>query len=109
RLTNLAQGDQRIRIIRQENAGPGAARNRGFESSGGRYICLLDSDDMIEPTYLEKCMWFLDSNQEFAFCNSQSVVFGDQQHLWTQGFGRGKEHLRANSGPPISLVRRGAF
>lgn len=109
RLAEVASRDPRIRVIRQENAGPGAARNTAFEASNGRYVFLLDSDDMVEPTYIEKCVWFLESNPEFAFCNSYSVVFGEEQYLWTRGFERNKEHVHANSGPPISLVRREAY
>ena len=109
RLAGVAEKDPRIKVLRQVNAGPGAARNTSFRNTTGRYVCLLDSDDMVEPTYLEKCVWFLDSNPEFAFCNSQSVVFGDQEYLWTTGFERGKAHLQANSGPPISVIRRTAY
>jgi glycosyltransferase involved in cell wall biosynthesis len=109
RLAEVAAKDERIKLIRQENAGPGAARNAACRKATGRYVCLLDSDDMVEPTYLEKCAWFLDSNSEFAFCNAYSVVFGDQQYLWTKGFERGKAHLQANSGPPISVIRRSAY
>lgn len=109
RLANIAAKDQRIKVIRQTNAGPGAARNTAFRSATGRYICMLDSDDMVEPTYLDKAVWFLDSNPEFAFCNSYSVVFGEQEYLWTTGFERGKAHLQANSGPPISVIRRSAY
>lgn len=109
RLAQLAAKDDRIKVIRQTNAGPGAARNTGFRNASGRYLCLLDSDDMAEPTYLDKAVWFLDSNPEFAFCNSYSVVFGEQEYLWTLGFERGKAHLQANSGPPISVIRRSAY
>jgi glycosyltransferase involved in cell wall biosynthesis len=109
RLKEVASKDPRITVFRQENAGPAAARNTGFRNSSGRYVCLLDSDDLIESTYLEKCVWFLESNPEFSFCNTYSVVFGDQRYLWTTGFERGKDHLRANSGPPISVIRREAF
>lgn len=109
RLAAIAAQDVRIKVYRQTNSGPAAARNTAFRNTVGRYVCLLDSDDMIEPTYLEKCVWFLDSNPEFAFCNSYSVVFGDQEYLWTTGFERGKAHLQANSGPPISVIRRSAF
>ncbi|MEO6544185.1 MAG: glycosyltransferase family A protein, partial [Nitrospiraceae bacterium] len=109
RFAKVEAKDERIKVIRQTNAGPGVARNTAFRSASGRYICLLDSDDMVEPTYLEKCVWFLDSNPEFAFCNSYSVVFGDQEFLWTTGFERGKAYLQANSGPPISVIRRSAY
>jgi glycosyltransferase involved in cell wall biosynthesis/GT2 family glycosyltransferase len=108
-LFQLTSGDSRIKVIRQDNAGPSAARNRAFENSRGRYVCILDSDDMIESTYLEKCTWFLDSNPEFSFCNTYSVIFGDQEYLWTQGYERNKDFLKANSGPPISVVRRDAY
>lgn len=109
RLELVASQDKRVKVLRQENAGPGAARNTGFNASTGRYIALLDSDDMLEPTYLEKCVWFLESNPEFSFCNSYSVVFGEQCFLHAVGFETGKRHVVANTGPPISVVRRTAY
>ncbi|MHB8139508.1 MAG: glycosyltransferase [Smithellaceae bacterium] len=109
RLTGVAARDERIKIIRQTNAGPGAARNTAFRNTSGRYVCLLDSDDMVEPTYLEKCVWFLDSNPEFAFCNTYSVLFGDREFLLSAGFETGKIHLKKNIGPPISVIRRTAY
>ncbi len=109
RLAEVAEKDQRIVVICQSNAGPSAARNTSFQNTVGRYVCLLDSDDSIEPTYLEKCVWFLDSNSEYAFCNAYSVIFGDEECLLTAGFERGVAYLSANSGPPISVIRRGAY
>ena len=37
--------DPRVRVLRQENAGPAAALNRAFGESRGDYIALLDHDD----------------------------------------------------------------
>lgn len=109
RLRAVQADDARVKVIVQANAGPAAARNTAFRHSSGRYICLLDSDDMLEPTFIEKCIWFLESNPSFGFCNTWSVNFGDQEFLWQVGFERGTSHLHTNSGPPISVIRREAF
>lgn len=46
--------DERIRILHQENAGGGAARNLGILDARGQYIALLDSDDLFLPEKLER-------------------------------------------------------
>jgi len=38
-----------FKVIRQENAGPAAARNRGFAESKGEFIHFFDSDDIAAP------------------------------------------------------------
>lgn len=108
-LEQAEKADGRIRVSRQVNQGPSAARNKAFNMASGRYLCLLDSDDLLEPTFLEKAIWFLESQPAFAFCNSWSVYFGKQEFLNTGGFERGKEFIKANSGPPISVIRQEAF
>lgn len=42
-----------ITVIRQPNAGPGAARNRGAARASGDYLVFLDSDDLWFPWTLE--------------------------------------------------------
>lgn len=39
----------RIRLLEQENAGPGAARNKGAVSAAGNWLAFLDSDDLWAP------------------------------------------------------------
>ena len=42
----LSNYDQRISVIRQENRGPAAARNRGIQESNGEFLTFLDADDL---------------------------------------------------------------
>lgn len=45
--------DSRIRVINQENAGQGFARNAGIDAAGGEYVSFVDADDTIEKNMLE--------------------------------------------------------
>lgn len=45
--------DDRIRYFEKENGGVSSARNFGIKHSRGEYITFIDSDDWVEPNYLE--------------------------------------------------------
>lgn len=53
-LKEYWQKDSRVRVIEQQNAGAGAARNAGMRVASGQYLSFLDSDDFFEPNMLEK-------------------------------------------------------
>ena len=55
-------GDARVRLIRQPNAGPGAARNRGISEAGGELLAFLDADDEWTPEFLSECVRTLDGH-----------------------------------------------
>lgn len=41
-------------VFRQENAGPGAARNKGIELASSEYITFIDHDDFVSRKYIEE-------------------------------------------------------
>lgn len=58
--------DPRIRFVRQENRGGGAARNTGIDAARGRLVAFLDSDDEFLPHHLERMRGLLATGQETA-------------------------------------------
>lgn len=52
-LAEYAAADGRVRVISQENSGPGHARNVGMDAASGEYLYFFDCDDWCEPQLLE--------------------------------------------------------
>jgi glycosyltransferase involved in cell wall biosynthesis len=71
-LEQLQPYSKRIKIISQQNAGTGAARNRGIAEARGKYIALLDHDDLWESAKLAAQVEFLERYPE---CSGVSVPY----------------------------------
>ncbi len=71
--------DDRIRLIRQLNAGVSAARNRGADLSTSPWIAFLDADDWWECDFLQKCAELYERYPEaILFGTNQSFDNGDK-------------------------------
>lgn len=71
--------DARFRYVRQQNAGPAAARNNALRLSRGTYIQLLDADDKLAPAKLELHATFLDSHPDVDVVYSLATYFRTEE------------------------------
>ena len=53
----LALEDPRVTVIHTPNGGPSSARNAGLDTDTGDFVTFIDSDDTVDPRYIE---WLLD-------------------------------------------------
>jgi succinoglycan biosynthesis protein ExoW len=62
---------QAVTVIKQPNAGPGAARNRGLDHvpSGTGFVAFIDSDDEWTPEHLSNALTALDDELDFYISN----------------------------------------
>lgn len=68
--------DRRIRLLRQPNAGPSAARNHGMRAARGSFFAFLDSDDQWLPTFLEHQLGVFDAHPETALVTTTAYDLG---------------------------------
>lgn len=88
-LEEYARKDARIKVITQPNAGAGAARNRGMDAAGGKYLSFLDADDFFEPVMLEHAYEAAEQNR------ADFVVYKSDQY-----------HTEENKYVPVSWAVR---
>lgn len=72
----------RTQVIHAPHAGLAAARNLGIANAAGEYLCALDADDRLDPTYFEKAVAVLDGDPSLAFVSCWLRTFGDEEWDW---------------------------
>jgi len=73
----LATVSDQVRVLIQENRGPGAARNLGIQNAVGEYVTFLDSDDIWFPWTLEIYERAIREASRPAFVSGCGIAFTD--------------------------------
>lgn len=74
-VQRIQQADKRIRLFKNVyNSGAAISRNHGLREAKGKWIAFLDSDDLWEPTKLEKQVRFMEENgYVFSYTSYQEI------------------------------------
>ena len=84
-LQEYAEKDQRIRIINQENKGQSAARNAGLDVAKGEYIAFVDSDDVVNPRFLEILYTAAENTGSEVVCCGFGKIYDGQESFIKKG------------------------
>ena len=75
RLQQLAEVEARLRVFRQQNGGPAAARNRGISASCAPLVAFIDADDRWHPGKLQAQLALHERHPRLA------MSFTDYRHV----------------------------
>jgi glycosyltransferase involved in cell wall biosynthesis len=73
---DCAAADQRVRVIKQRNAGAAAARNAAIACAAGDYFALLDADDLWMPDFLAAQLAILAANPDVDIVSANAINLG---------------------------------
>lgn len=102
-----ARTDQRIRLISQTNAGPGAARNRGVAEAQGEIIAMLDADDAWDAGYLAENVRLFDEYGSSVACITWAMLEfpAKRSSVWRwEQAGIPEGRFRLNPQTPVTMM-----
>ena len=86
---DLVAADPRVRLHRMSrNGGPAAARNHGLDLAKGRYVAILDSDDLYHPERLKRLVTICDTVEADMIADDLIIFDDDNLTAPTSFFGR---------------------
>lgn len=89
-----------VRLVRQDNCGPSAARNTGLRNCKTSYVTFLDADDRLLPAALESGLACIAARPECAF------VSGGYRYISESGRPLGPDRFKPIEGDAhLALLR----
>lgn len=101
-----ARKDSRFQVVHQSNQGVACARNQGLDLAKGEYVAWVDSDDWIEPDYLQVL-----SDALYGEHADMSIEFGTADTSVVCGTDIVRRHLLGHFGYALwsTLARKGLY
>lgn len=85
-----AQKDSRIKVIHKNNRGLSSARNAALDCFKGDFVCFIDSDDYIEPNYVETLLTLQRKNNadlvicEYDYAERDGSLYEHKKIPWNR-------------------------
>src|SRR6185369_12123951 len=96
------------KVVRHpSNQGLPTARNTGAAASDGELLVFMDSDDVLEPTFVEETVRELTAH-DLDVVYTLVQTFGDRDYIWTPDCSL-LSLLAGNPGPATFLMKRAVF
>jgi glycosyltransferase involved in cell wall biosynthesis len=109
KFDDLKAGGLKATFLRQSNQGPAAARNTGIARAEGKYIICLDSDDMLDPTFIEKVVIVLETQPDIALVTTHVDRFGVDNQIEIRNEYDPTHQLDDNRVIPAAAFKRHAW
>lgn len=110
KLEEIKTLDERIKIYHKKNEGLAATRDYGATKASNKtkYLMFIDSDDLIEKTFLECGYWTLETNKDASWAYSDSIGFDKLSYTWNKWFDSDKMN-KVNDLISAAIIRKKDF
>ena len=105
----LDTGGVAVDFIDQVNAGPSAARNRGIAAAETPFVVVLDGDDRLMPTFIERTLPLLTVDDSMVASSAWLRTFGVLDSVIQPTGGDAGAFVSHNCCPATCMIRRSAW
>ena len=96
----------RLRVEQISHVGAARASNHGVAMTSSEHLLFLDSDDMLDPAYLERAGACLEEEPDLDFVSTAMRGFGESSYVWMPPPAEVMAALTRGTIPITALMRR---